>query len=551
MSRSATIYTNARIVTMNPDQPRAEALAILDDRIVGVGTSHELFATFGSSTETVDLAGRTIVPGFHDCHMHILSYGLQLDLVDLSPDNVASIHDLRRLLAERAGTLPAGHWVRGRGYNHDFLAERRHPTRVDLDAVSRDQPVVVTHTSGHVLACNSVALNLAGIGGATPDPPGGEIDRGPSGEPTGVMKETAMPLVLGAVPPVTAETAQAAILRAMTALAREGITSASDAATGHDLSLDAELSAYRTAMGSGGLAGRITLMPEIGCIAHGASGVVATLHDFDVGGRPNWLRIGASKIFADGAITTRTSALRSPYLDSGDTGLPTWEIDELETMVERAHSAGWQIATHAMGDRAIEMVLGAYGKAQAASPRSSPRHRIEHCSLPDPRLCGRIKSLGVVPVMQPELLARFGDSYAEGLGGDWAANAMPVGWLRARDVPIGFSSDRPVVKGNPLFGIQSAMQRTTPTGVLLGGEHRVTFEQALWSYTVGAAYATFTEQDRGMLSNGYLADFTVLSADPTRIPAHEVADLDVCMTIVGGTVVYESSDSNATIGALS
>jgi hypothetical protein len=538
VNHSTTVYTNARVVTMNPAQPRAEALAIANGRIVAVGSVKNVGDRIGTSVTTVDLAGATVVPGLNDCHMHILSYGLQLGQVDLTA--IESIADLTRVLVAGTTDVPSDEWIRGRGYSHDSLTERRHPARQDLDTVSRNHPVVVTHTSGHVLSCNSVALALAGINGNTLDPPGGEIERMPGGEPTGVLKETAMPLVLGIVPAPTADAASAAISRATKQLAREGITSASDAATGHDLGMDKELAAYMSALDADDAALRIVLMPEIGYVAPPDGDGAIETSDLAVGPQIEWLRIGATKIFTDGAITTRTAALRAPYEGSDNTGLPTWERQTLENMILRAHLAGWQIATHAMGDLAIEMTIAAYESAQTAAPRH-PRHRIEHCSLPDGELCDRIVALGVVPVLQPELLARFGDSYVEGLGVDRAANAMPVGWLRNHKVHIAFSSDRPVISGNPLFGVRSAMTRRSPSGRILGIEHSVTATEALESYTTGAAYATFTERDKGRLIPGYLADFTVLDADLTAMRPEEITGAAVLMTVVGGRVSFQAA----------
>jgi hypothetical protein len=440
---------------------------------------------------------------------------------------------------EQASGASSGRWVRGRGYNHDFLAERRHPTRHDLDSVSDNRPVLISHASGHVVSCNSVALRVAGIDANTPVPEGGEIEHDEGGMPTGVLKETAMPLVVAAAPPPTHAEARDAILRAMDRLAVEGITSVSDAMTGHDLPASQEATAYRAALESGRMKGRIVLMPQIMHVAPVESEKPAmTPGELDVGGDPECLRVGAVKIFSDGAITTRTAALRTHYQGTNNAGLPTWHPEQLASMVSRAHAAGWQIATHAMGDGAIEMTLKAYEAAQKASPRTNPRHRIEHCSLPDETLTRRILSLGVVPVVQPELIARFGDSYVAGLGREWANNAMPLGWFKHRGIEFGLSSDRPVVSGSPLVGVSAAMLRTTPEGRVLGQEHRLTAEEALYHYAVGAAYATFCEGEKGRLAPGFLADLTVLDRDITKVSAEEIPSLKVTMTVVGGEIVH-------------
>lgn len=537
----ATIFANASILTMNPERPRADSLAVRGGRIVAVGTRPEVTHGLRPPVQEIDLAGKTVIPGINDCHMHILPYGLQMEQLDVGPTQCLNMAELCRRVTERAATPGFGSWVRGRGYNHDLLLERHHPTRDDLDRATDMVPVALTHTSGHVLTCNTRALELAGIDGATENPPGGEIERDIHGRPTGVLKETAMRLLASSLPAPTASEARDAILAAMRQLATEGITSASDASTGHDQSADREIAAYVAAMRSGNLVGRIVLMPQIMEVATPQSDQPAlTSADFSTGGNPEWLRVCGVKIFSDGAITTRTAALGQPYLDSNVRGLSTWDQETLTGMVSRAHAAGWQIATHAMGDEAIRMTLDAYEAAQVLTPRGDARHRIEHCSLPGSRGCDRMKTLGVLPVVQPELIARFGDSYVAGLGRLRAVEAMPIGWFADRGLQIAFSSDRPVVSGNPFLGMAAAMQRITPTGEILGADHQSTVEEALRRYTAGSAYATFAEADKGRLAPGFLADFAVVDRDLTTTPADEIDRIKVLMTVVDGVIVHDA-----------
>lgn len=534
-----TIYANANIITMNAKQPRAEAMAVSDGRVLAIGSYDDVAPIAEMGSHWVDLEGRTVIPGFNDCHMHILSFGLTLEQVDLSSVTMHSIADVRRRVAGRATDTPDGKWLTGRGYNHDRLLERRHPTRSDLDEVSDVLPIVLFHASGHILTCNSRALELAGIDVNMTAPVGGEIEHDVKGQPTGVLKETAMELLVRSLPPPTLNEAREAIIRAMDVMTREGITSASDASTGHEQPVDREIAAYRAAQQSGRLNGRITLMPHIRYVAPPDSDAVLLPSDFGVGGQPEWMRIGATKIFSDGAFTTRTGALRTQYRDVDSLGLLTWEHRTLTSMVTRAHSAGWQIATHAMGDLAIEHVLDAYEAAAHTSARSDTRHRIEHCSLPDMALTARIKAQGVVAVVQPGLISQFGDSYIAGLGIDRAADAMPMHWFQELAVPVAFSSDRPVIPGAPLAGIRAAMERETPEGQVLGHRHCVTAQQAIRHYTIGSAYATFSENDKGALAPGFQADFLALNHDITRTAAEELVGVHVMMTVVGGHVVYQ------------
>lgn len=541
MPAERTLYTNGHILTMNSAGTEAQALLVGAERIAAVG-SHEDLAPLAPDARRVDLEGQTVVPGFNDCHCHILSYGLNLERLDVSADRVRSIEDIKRAVAQRAAEADEDEWVLGRGYDQNSLAERRHPTRHDLDEVARGRPVVLWHTSGHALTCNSRALELAAITVATQTPPGGDIARDAHGEPTGVLMEApAMDLVAEHVPPPDVEQGTEAVLLAMEAMTRQGITSASDAATGHGSSPDPELQMYRGALESGRLAGRITLMPQIIYVASLDTEEVRGLSTFDVGDQPDWLRIGATKIFSDGALTTRTAALREPFLDASDNwGLLIWEQQTLAGMIRRAHDAGWQIGTHAIGDRAIEVVLDCYEEALANRPAEDHRHRIEHCMLLDEGLGWRMKTLGVVPTIQPGFMSRLGDAYIAALGQDRASQLMPMRLFDALGIRVGFSSDRPVIPGDPLDGVRAAVRRVTPSGVTLGQEHAITALEAIRHYTTGSAFATHSEDRKGVLQTDKLADFAVLSHDPTRMPPEDLDMLHVVMTVVGGREVYQA-----------
>ena len=533
-----TIYTNCTIITCDPSHPRAHAIIVKGDRIVAIGDAETVAGVAGTGTRRVDLDGACVIPGFDDCHMHILSLGLSLQQLDIRPDKAPSITDIQRLIGRAESSSKDEDWILGRGYNQNLLAERRHPNRHDLDAVSGNHSVVLWHTSGHVLTANSRALNLAGITSDTSPPPGGEIDRNDSGEPTGVLKERAMDLMRRALPPPSPDQAHDAILAASSALAREGITSASDAATGQHAGITAEVEAYVAALETGNLKTRMVLMPMAQDVVTAAGAPDAMPpNNLSAGAHPTWLRIGAMKIFADGALTTRTAAMRKPYEGSDEDGILTWEPSELVRIVREAHQLGWPVATHAIGDRAVEVVLDAYESTQA---HSEDRMRIEHCTICDSGLVARMKAMNVIPVLQPEDIAVLGDAYPASLGEVRAANNSPVSWFREAGLHIAFSSDRPVTPGNPLAGIRAAVERTTASGVVLGPGHHIDAEMALTYYTGGSAYATRTEVDKGRLSPGFLADFAVVDRDITAIPAHEITEANILMTVVGGTAVYET-----------
>ena len=512
------IYTHAALpLTDGP----ASCVAVTRGRIAAVGRAEDVLPLAGAGTRVVSLDGATLLPGFHDAHCHILGFGLSLAMVPLS--DVRTIPDLIGLLQARADAMNAGPetWIRGRGYSQNVLEERRHPARHDLDAVAGGRPfVLITHASGHAVSVNSRVLHLANITRETPDPPGGTIVRDKTGEPTGTLLETAVDLAYHVAPAPTQSEKVGALGNAGRALNAMGITSAVDATPGVSAwDSAAEIPAYQEAAASGALSVRCTLMMTLAYLAS----LDRIPAPGDLTAETEWVRIGPAKIFTDGALTTRTAFLRSPFTESSSLGTAVWTADELDHRIARVHEAGWQIAAHAIGDAAIDLCLDAYGKAQARQPRPDARHRIEHAMLLWPDQVGRMARLGVLPIYQPEFLMRFGDAYAAALGDSRAARLMPYAETQAAGLPLVFSSDLPVVVGHPLDGIASAALRRAPSGRTLGAGHRVSISEALRAYTAGAAYSVFLESDRGRITPGLRADFVVLDGDPLSLPADEWA----------------------------
>ena len=465
----------------------------------------------------------------------MLPFGLALEMVPLMSPPVHSIGDLVQRLTERAVSTQniSANWVRGGGYDQNKLAERRHPERHDLDGLPGNPFVLITHASGHGIAVNSRVLQLADVTRETPDPPGGTIVRDARGEPTGVLLENAMGLAYAVAPDLTPADKTAALARASQAMHRMGITSASDAST----SLD-DITAYRDAAAQGLLTIRCTLMMLMEQLSDGDR--FYSPQDLRTKTDSEWVQIGPAKIFSDGALTTRTALLRAPYAGTSDQhGTAMWETGRFHSIVHQAIEAGWQVAAHAIGDGAIDLCLDAIGKAHETRPDA--RHRIEHAMLLWPDQIGRMARLGILPVYQPEFIARFGDAYISAVGQTRADRIMPYQETVRAGMPLVFSSDLPVVPGEPLAGIAAAVQRRTPDGVVLNPHQAVSVRDALWAYTAGGAYSIFAENDRGLITPGQRADFVVMNNDPLMLPPDEWADgVAINATLVGGRVISGS-----------
>jgi predicted amidohydrolase YtcJ len=395
--------------------------------------------------------------------------------------------------------------------------------------VSRDRPIFLNHVSKHGAAANSRALEIAGITRETPDPPDGTIVRDEHGEPTGILLESAASLVSRHIPKPQGADLVDAVLRATHDMAKRGILAASDASTGW-LSLDEEVDAYARALEQGAPV-RLTLMPLYGVAKRAGwlersetAGEATGFSPEPPSPHPD-LRWGAIKLFADGAFTTRTAALREPYADTGTTGTLMYEPEELIERIITVHRAGWQCAVHAIGDRAIELVLQGYARALEELPRVDHRHRIEHAMLMADDLLTQMATLGVVAVPQPEFLWWLTSAYLKGLG-DRARSLMPYrSWLQ-RGIAVAFSSDQPVVPGDPIIGWRAAVTRTSLDGTCLQPDEGLDPLTALRLFTVGSAYAT-RDPELGTLAPGMQARWILLSHPPEEVA---VADMQVLTT---------------------
>lgn len=520
--RAERIFAGGVVWTRRGDPP-ATALAVGGDRILAVGTDDDILNLRGPATRLVDLGGRAIVPGFVDAHAHVWKIGhLLTTLLDVR--GAGSLADLGARLAARAAALPPGAWVHGRGYNEARFPEGRGPTRADLDEVVPDRPAVLMRTCAHIVACNTRALEAAGIGPDTPAPAGGEIDRDAEGRPTGILRETAMGLVLGHLPPPTPDAYAAMIDAALRHQLALGITSTTDAGVAPEL-----LAVYRRLDAEDRLPVRVNVM-ALGMVD--GVGPVPLPPATHVSGR---LRIDTVKFFADGGLSGATAALGVPYRHADTRGVLRLDTAEFLALARRAHAAGWRIATHAIGDVAIDQVVGVY----EALGRGPKRHRIEHCGLPREEHLARAARLGVIAVPQTIFLHALGRNFRHYLPDALLARAYPVRAMLDAGVTVALSSDAPVVEDDsPLAGVQAAITRRDAEGHAIAPDQAVTLDEAIDAYTLGGAVASGDERDRGSLGAGLAADFAVVSADPRATPRERLASIAVTETWVAGRQAY-------------
>ena len=539
------IFDHGHLLTMDASRPRATALAVLGGRIVAVGDGDELSRHL-SADRVVSLQGRTVVPGFHDAHNHMPSFGMGLADVPLSSPPVERVDDILRAIKARAAEQPTGTWVIGSGYDQNKLAERRHPTAAELDAVAPDHLVWLRHNSGHMCVVGGRVLDAIHIDGARV-PEGGVVERDARGRPTGLLQEQAQALVRALVYPYPHAELVEAIARASDHYLREGLTSVQEAGVGGGLVARSpvELSAWQAARRRGRLGVRATLMvaaEALHDLPHAAAdgdgfGLDLGIH---TGLGDAWLRIGAVKVFSDGSLIGRTAAMCCDFAgEPGNRGFFQMDVERLRSIIARAHRAGWQVATHAIGDRAVATVLDIYQEALSAHPRADHRHRIEHCGVCRPEDVRRLAALGVIPVPQGRFIGEIGDGMLDALGPERAAWCYRQRSFLDAGLILPGSSDRPVVRGAPLLGIHDMVNQRTAGGRPFNPQEALTPEEAIRCYTLGSARAAFREAELGSLEPGKLADFAVLSDDPTAIPPEGIAGIDVLATVVDGQVAHD------------
>jgi len=522
------------IHTMETNAPTAEALAIGGDRILWVGSRGDAEVYIGPGTEVIDLGGRAAFPGFVDSHAHVAGLGRKLATLDLT--GTRSYDEICERVAVAASNRPEGTWITGRGWDQNDWREKGFPDHAALSRTCADHPVILTRVDGHAVLVNRRALEIAGIDASTPDPPGGKILRRPgTGEPTGVLVDLAADLVARHVPEPGPERRKAEILDAIRECRRWGLTGV------HDAGIDGDTARiYEELLDEGRLDFRIYAMVE------------ATSPLFDeslargpvVGLGRHRLTIRAVKLYADGALGSRGAALLEPYADDpGNRGLLLTEPERIREIAVACLRSGFQLCTHAIGDRANRIVLDAYEQALGECPVQDPRLRIEHAQILSPRDIPRFGTLGVIPAMQPTHCTSDMDWAGERLGPSRLAGAYAWRSLLRAGARIPCGSDFPVEDVNPVLGVWAAVTRRHPGDGLGEGwrtEECMSREEAIRGYTVEPAYAAFEEALRGTLAPGKLADVSVFTRDLLTCPEEEILEAQAWLTVVAGRIVYRS-----------
>lgn len=540
--KAEAIYFGGPVFTMDSSNRVVEAVAVAEGKILAVGDKEKVMSTAGPETRAVDLAGRALLPGFIDGHSHFGSngtytlYKVNLNVPPLGPVN--GIDALKAELKKKAAGAKPGEVIEGYNYNDLAMAEKRHPTRADLDDVSIENPIFIKHVSGHLAVVNSKLLQLAGITRETPDPQGGKIRKRADGEPDGVLEgPPAQALVTKLLPSLTDEQLLAAIAEDSRNYAASGITTAQN---GGSPSMD-ELMIKAASEGS--LKIRLVIWPPAAkpevLKKYGDKRSGAMLDD------KGMITLGAAKLFADGSPQGYTAYFSQPYYKQLEgkpadyRGFPVYPKDELEKRIKALHNDGWQIAIHTNGDQAIDDVIHAYIKANIEKPRQDARHVLVHAQFTRPDHVELIAQHGIIPSYFVTHTYFWGDIHRTMVAGpEKAAYISPAKASLDKGIPIVFHNDTPVTPISPIMDVFSAVNRLTLTGFMLGPEQRIDVMDALRAVTINAARMHFEEKTKGSLEPGKLADMVILSADPLKVSRETIKDLKVLETIVGGKTVH-------------
>ncbi|MCX3290098.1 amidohydrolase [Streptomyces sp. NEAU-H22] len=556
------VLTGGQVLTVDAGFTVAEGVAVRGRDILAVGSDAEMRALAGPGTRIVELGGRTVLPGINDSHLHGAAYGMTKPpfALDVGHPAVRSLADIATAVGRAAGGAPAGEWIIGLGWDAGYLAEcladpGRFPHRRDLDAVAPDHPVCLTDFSSHMVWVNSEALRRCGIDADTPAPPGGVIDHGPDGRPTGILRESAGRLVQAELPAPTTAQRRRAIQGVISELHSRGITSYTEPGLGPGgadslfggLSTDNWI-AYADLAASGELQARVSVLllpaPMGGCADDVRKGLAELRRPESAD--PRLLRAIGVKIFADGVPPNRTAWMTEPYPDGGHGALcvhgdtPALQVHELREMIRLGHEAGFQLGVHVTGDRAIDLVVDAFLAANSAAPRPDARHYVIHGDFISPSSLAKLAAHGYGVNMNPAIKWTISDLMDEVVGPERSAYQWPVRSALDAGVRVCASSDAPITEPDWRQGVASMMLRESKaSGRPSGPEQCVPLADALRAYTSTAAWQDFADGWKGTLEPGRAADLCVLDRPLLDLDPHEITQVRVDLTVFDGRIVFE------------
>jgi predicted amidohydrolase YtcJ len=528
-----TYYTHARIYTNDPAQPWAEALAVSEGKISCIGKMDHVLLECGGGqegAETINLHGQFVMPGFNDAHVHLGGAGAEALAVPLF--GVSSAEEMQRRVADAVAHHNPGEWITGGGWDHTTWPDKRFPNRQQLDAVAPKNPVILTHVSGHVAVANSLALKSGEIDKNTPNPPGGEIEHDALGEPTGMLKEhAAMWLVNVRIPDPSAEQRRKGIEIVLDNVARNGVTSVQDNSAWEDFQV------YQQLKEEGKLTVRITEWLPFNASLDDLQNMRA-----QGGTKDPWLKTGALKNVTDGALGSRTAAMLEPYSDDASTtGILTSDPEKLQAMAIQRDKLGFQLAFHAIGDRANRIALDVFEAVAKANGPRDRRDRIEHAQVIAPIDFIRFAQLHIIASMQPSHQTTDMRWAEDRIGRERILGAYAWATMLKNGVKLAFGTDYSVEPISPFRGLYACVTRERPEGGPRNGwepQEKISLEECIRAYTSGSAYAQFEEGKKGELKAGEYADFIILSNDLTKIPPAQFTKTTVLRTVVGGRTVY-------------
>ena len=529
-----TYYLHGRIYTNDPKHPWAEAMAIRDEKVFCIGTISQILLDCGGaqSHDVIQLKGLFVMPGFNDAHAHL--GGAARDKLNVQLNTATSIADIQKLVKEAVDHHQPGEWILGSGWDQTRWADAKLPSRIDLDQAAPNNPVYLDHISGHIAAVNSLALKHAEITVETPNPPGGEIDRFADGEATGILKENAKEMVEQRIPDPPDAERKKGIELVFAELARNGVTSIQDFSTWEDFRAYIDLKQEKK------LTVRITEWLPFTASTDDLQNKRA-----EGGTTDPWLRTGALKGFLDGALGTRTAALLAPYSDDPSTsGILTIDPEKLKAMAIERDRLGFQLALHAIGDKANRIALDTFESLLRVNPPRDRRDRIEHAQVVAPEDIPRFGALKVIASMQPSHETNDMRWAEQRLGPERSKGAYAWNSLQKAGARLAFGTDYDVEPIDPRRGLYACVTRAGLDGAPPGGwipNEKLPLGDCIRAYTTGSAYAEFMEGKKGELKVGQFADFVVLSRDLTKASPAEILTTEILRTVVGGRTVYQKN----------